>query len=361
MVAIGGPTQLLACGLEMPMVALGTWKSPPAQTVAAVCAALEAGYRFIDTANDYNIEPQVGEGLAASIEAGVVKREDVFIQTKLWNTNHRKEHVRADLEQTLEDLGLTYVDSFVIHWPQASPSTGKQASTRPDGAFPAHYSKNPMFPVDDDGYFCADEDSHFVETWRAMEALVDVGLCKAIGLSNFNRRQVEEVVRICRHPVSVLQCECHPYLQQRDLVEYCRAQNIAFQAYSPLGSGDTNLALEPPPSGVIPLKDPLVLRLAEKYEKNAGQIVLKWHLQRGVALATKSANPARVKSNFELFDWTLEDEDCRAIDALDCGWRHLLWRETSNHPDYPFKDELPLGYELEKPPLVSSSGTGEGV
>ncbi|KAJ8600650.1 hypothetical protein CTAYLR_006930 [Chrysophaeum taylorii] len=334
----------------MPMVGLGTWKSPPGVTCAAVRAGLEAGYRLIDAANDYNNEVEVGEALCD------VPRSELFVQAKLWNTNHRPEHVRVDIEQTLKDLKLDYLDSYVIHWAQAAPSAGR-ASTRINGAYPAPAAANSMFPLDEDGYFCSDNESHFVDTWKAMEDLVDEGLAKTIGLSNFNKAQVSEILGICRHPVSVLQCECHPYLQQKDLIDFCRTRGIVFQAFSPLGSGDTNLAVEMSPSGTIPLRDPLVLKLAEKYEKDAAQIILRWQLQRGIAFVSKSANPARVRSNFDIFDWELEPDDMRAFDAINYGWRHLLWREVSHHPDYPFKDELPRDYELEKAPVASSSGT----
>merc|ERR1712113_839533 len=159
---------------------------------------------------------------------------ELFVQAKLWNSNHRPEHVRPDIMKTLEDLQLDYIDSFVIHWPQAVPSNA-QLTLRPNGCFPAHKSKNSMFPLDDEGYYCADMDSHYVETWAAMEALVEEGLTKSIGLSNFNKRQVEEILlNAKKHKPAVLQNESHPYLHEKDLRDYCRLHGIAFQAYSAL-------------------------------------------------------------------------------------------------------------------------------
>lgn len=351
-------TVKLASGHTMPMLAFGTWKAPPGVTAESVKVAISAGYRFLDCANDYNNEHEVGVALKELFEAGTVKREELFIQAKLWNSNHRPEHVLQDLEQTLKDLNVEYLDSFVIHWPQACPSHGKTVSTRLDGAHPAHFSTNAMFPIDDEGYFCSDKESHYVETWHAMEDLVDKGLVRSIGLSNFNKEQISEVVRSVRkHPVSVLQCECHPYLQQKDLIDFCNHNKIAFQAFSPLGSGDTHLGVERSPTGVIPLKDPFIAELAEKYGKDVGQIMLRWNIQRGVCLATKSVTAARIASNARVLDWELSEEDMERFATINCGWRHLLWRETSHHPDYPFKDELPHGYVLEKAPVVSSSGT----
>ena len=174
-------------GLRMPRIGLGTWKSPAANTKAAVITAVKAGYRMIDCANDYDNEHVIGEALAELFDAGVVKREELFIQAKLWNSNHRPEHVKPDLEATLKDLKLSYVDSFVIHWPQAVPSNGKYCALRPGGCFADHESKKTMFPLDDEGYYCTDKGSHYLDTWKAMENLVDQGLCRSIGLSNFNR------------------------------------------------------------------------------------------------------------------------------------------------------------------------------
>merc|ERR1719510_57326 len=157
----------------MPTIALGTWKSPQEQTKQAIVTAVKAGFRFLDTANDYDNEHFIGDALEELFAEGVVKREELFIQAKLWNSNHRPEHVKPDLMKTLEDLQLDYIDSFVIHWPQAVPSTGKICTLRPNGCFPAHHSKDSMFPLTDEGYYCSDMDSHYLGTWEAMEALVD--------------------------------------------------------------------------------------------------------------------------------------------------------------------------------------------
>lgn len=341
-------TKKLASGYDVPIFSLGTWKAPAGVTGAAVETAINAGYRNIDTANDYNNEEEIGHSLKKVMDTGVVKRDELFIQSKLWNSNHRPEHVTVDLEQTLKDLQLDYVDMFMIHWPQAAPSTGAAAATRVNGAIACHHSKNPMFPLDDEGYYCVDKDSHFIETWQKMEELVDRGLIKSIGLSNFNKVQMEEVCAIARHPVSMLQNECHVYLQQKDLVDACRFRNVLFQAFSPLGSGDTNYAFSSSPTGVIPLQDPFVASLAEKYGKSPAQVMLRWAVQRGTSVVSKSVSPARVEANFAVWDWELSREDMDQFDTINCGWRHLLWPEVSHHPDYPFKDEVPHGYVLEK-------------
>merc|ERR1712107_950851 len=152
----------LNTGAKMPRVGLGTWKAPPEKTKEAVMTAVKAGYRMLDCANDYDNEHVIGEALKELFAAGVVKREELFIQAKLWNSNHRPEHVRPDIMKTLEDLQLDYIDSFVIHWPQAVPSNA-QLTLRPNGCFPAHKSKNSMFPLDDEGYYCV---TWTRTTWR---------------------------------------------------------------------------------------------------------------------------------------------------------------------------------------------------
>ena len=146
-----------------------------------------------------------------------------------------------------------------------------------------------------------------------MEALVAAGKCRSIGLSNFNKAQLEEVVAMAKVPVSILQNECHPYLQQKDLVDVCRTHGVAFQAFSPLGSGDTNLAVGPSPTGTTPLKDPVVNAIADRAGKDAGQVILKHAIARGISVVTKSVTKARVESNFELFDWDLSPEDTKLI------------------------------------------------
>mmetsp|Transcript_15951 Transcript_15951/g.27912 ORF Transcript_15951/g.27912 Transcript_15951/m.27912 type:complete len:199 (+) Transcript_15951:3-599(+) len=184
-----------------------------------------------------------------------------------------------------------------------------------------------------------------------MEDLVDEGLCKSIGLSNFNRQQVQEILQnVTRHRPAILQNEGHPYLQQKDLMDYCRSEGIVFQAYSPLGSYDRPWALAgsitagPPSTGHELLKDPKLLTMAEKYHKTPAQVVLRWHVQRGAAAAAKSVTPSRIIENINIYDFELQLEDMQIISDMNCGWRHLMWAETAMHPDYPFKDDLPYGY-----------------
>jgi len=352
----------LNTGTKMPVLGLGTWKAPAEKTKEAVLTAVKAGYRLIDCANDYDNEHVIGEALQELFSAGIVKREELFIQAKLWNSNHRPEHVKPDLMKTLEDLQLDYIDSFVIHWPQAVPSAGR-LTLRPNGCFPAHESKNSMFPLNDEGYYSADLKSHYVETWAAMEELVDEGLAKSIGLSNFNKRQVEEVLLTAKkHRPSVLQNESHPYLHEKDMRDYCRVHGIVFQAYSALGSADRpwrltgSITSGAPNTGHEVLNHPEIIKIGDKYGKTAANVVIRWHIQMGGSLCTKSVTKSRIEENFNVWDFSLSPEDLTVIDGLNVGWRHLLWAETSMHPDYPFKDWLPADYVLQKPSSGSTAG-----
>ena len=208
-----------------------------------------------------------------------------------------------------------------------------------------------MFPTDDEGFYCYDADSHYVETWKAMEALVDKGKCKSIGLSNFNLAQVREILNIpgLKYKPSVLQNESHPYLQEKDLRDYCRVHGIAFQAYSPLGSADRpwlkagSITSGPPVTGYEVLQHPLIVKLADKYGKSAAAVVIRWHLQSGGTLAAKSVTPSRIEENIKVWDFSLTQEEMESFNDLNVGWRHLMWAETSAHPDYPFKSLLPHG------------------
>jgi len=351
-------------GLKVPKIALGTWKAPAEQTKDAVTTAVKAGFRFIDTANDYDNEHSVGEAIQQLIKEGTVQREELFIQSKLWNSNHRPEHVRADLEATLKDLGVDYIDSFVIHWPMAVPSHGQKAALRPHGCYPAHYTKGTLFPLQDDGHYCVDAESHFVETWLEMEKLVDEGLTKSIGLSNFNKRQVREVLNIpgAKYKPALLQNESHPYLQEKDLRDFCKINGIIFQAYSALGSADRpwrkegSITSGAPFGGHEVLQNPELAKVADKHGLSVAQVVLRWHIQVGGAAVCKSVTPDRIRQNYDIWNFVLDAEDIEVVSGLNYGWRHLIWAETSAHPDYPFKDELPHGYILEKPGVGSTAG-----
>jgi len=329
------------------MIGLGTWKSSEAGN--AVRVAIEAGYRMIDCANDYGNEAQIGEVLTDLFKQGVIKRQDLFIQAKLWNTNHR--FVREDLQATLDDLGVDYLDCYVIHWPQACPANGRI----PGLCRPPHYNRpvdaEGMFPLAEDGRYCVDMESHYMIAWKVMEDLVAEGKVKAIGLSNFNIQQIREVLDNCKIRPVVLQNECHPYLQQKDLVDFCRINGITFQSYSPLASGDSPFRK---PGDPTIFQEPVLLELANKHGKSVAQIVLRWHVQRGCSAVVKSVTPDRIRENIDILGFELSHEDMGKFDSLNRHWRFCMWPQTALHPDYPFKDELGSNYVVEKAPVSTS-------
>lgn len=312
------PKVKLNNGLEIPIFGLGTWKSKPGEVTIAVEAAIDAGYRHIDCAHVYQNEKEVGAGIKNRIGAGVVKREDLWITSKLWNTFHLPNLVEPALKQTLEDLGLEYLDLYLIHWPQAYKE-GKD-----------------LFPADENGKTLY-SDAPFTETWKAMEALVNKGLTKSIGVSNFNSQQLEQVLKICKIKPVTNQVECHPYLNQRKLSDFCKKNDVTITAYSPLGSPDRPWAK---PGDVQLLEDEKLKKLAEKYKKTPAQILLRYQVDRGHIVIPKSVTKSRIEENIKIFDFKLSAEDIAYIDSFDCNGRvcHLDW--VKDHKDYPFNIEF---------------------
>jgi aldehyde reductase len=313
------PNVKLNNGLEMPIFGLGTWNSPKGEVLQAVQTAIDLGYRHIDCAHVYQNEEEVGEALQRKINDGTVKREDLFITSKLWNTFQRPDLVRGALQTTLKNLKLDYVDLYLIHWPMA------------------YKEGESLFPRNEDGTL-AFSTSNYVDTWKEMEKLVEDGLAKSIGVSNFNKRQIECILAVAKIPPANNQVECHPYLAQKKLSEFCQSKNIAITAYSPLGSparpwaGTTD---EP-----ILLEDPAVTKLAEKYKKSPAQILLRFQVQRGHIAIPKSVTPSRIQSNMEIFDFEFTPEDLESLLKLDNNTRYVgIKKDAGNHPEYPFDDE----------------------
>nr|XP_033792267.1 aldo-keto reductase family 1 member A1-A-like isoform X1 [Geotrypetes seraphini]XP_033792276.1 aldo-keto reductase family 1 member A1-A-like isoform X1 [Geotrypetes seraphini] len=319
-------TITLATGQKMPMIGLGTWKSSPGQVKVAVSHALAVGYRHIDCAFAYGNEQEVGEALQKTVgPQKVLSREDVYIVSKLWNTCHHPDDVELACRRSLANLQLQYLDLYLMHWPMAF-QRGEE-----------------LMPRNTDGSMRYDL-THYTDTWKAMEQLVDKGLVRAIGLSNFNARQVDEILATATHKPAVNQVECHPYLTQDELLQHCHQQGIAVTAYSPLGSADRPWAKPREPKL---LEDPRILALAQKYGKTPAQVILRWQLQRGVTCIPKSSTASRIKENLEVFEFSLSDEDMKTIASFNRGQRLIVplmekdgkqvWRDAG-HPHFPFHD-----------------------
>jgi len=254
----------------MPATGFGTLIRDPIAAKRAIKAALAAGFRHLDCAELYGNEDVVGVALKESIAAGTVRRDQVFVTTKLWNTNHRPDRVGPALEASLRRLQLDWLDCYLIHTPFA---------------FPAGDDHHPR---DADGRPQYDTGVTLEQTWRAMERLVDAGKCRAIGLSDIRLETLKAIVAIARIKPAVVQVEAHPYLPEWDLLDYCRAQGIVLLAFAPLGHGMAPRVTD----------DPVIAAIAAATGQTASQVALAWAVQRGTAMLTTSTNPDHIRENF---------------------------------------------------------------
>jgi alcohol dehydrogenase (NADP+) len=256
---------------RMPALGFGTLIPDVAVTIIATNDALDAGFRHFDCAERYGNEREVGKALQAGL-AGGIAREDVFVTTKLWNTNHRPERVEPAFDGSLERLGLEYLDLYLIHTPYAFQPGDNQD------------------PRDQNGNVIYDRGITLLDTWKAMEALVDHGKCGAIGLSDVGVDELKAVYDAARIKPSVVQVESHPYLPETELLEYCKARSIVLLAFAPLGHG-----MRPGP-----LEDPVVLAVAARVGKTPAQVLLAWGVERGTAVLTTAKTARRAKENFDI-------------------------------------------------------------
>ena len=257
---------------DMPALGFGTLIPDAATTISATRDALDAGFRHFDCAERYRNEREVGAALQAGLAAGGIARQDIFVTTKLWNTNHRPERVEPAFEASLARLGLNYLDLYLSHTPFAFQPGDEQD------------------PRDRSGNILYDHGVTLIETWRAMESLVDRGKCRAIGLSDITLDGLLPIYESARIKPAAIQVEAHPYLPETELLEFCTRNGIVFLAFAPLGHG-----IRPGP-----LEDPVVSAIAAQVGKTPAQVLLAWAVQRGTALLTTPRTAARARENFNL-------------------------------------------------------------
>jgi len=285
------PRWKLNTGTSIPAVGLGTWQSEPGLVGQAVKEAVKVGYRHIDCAKAYKNEKEVGDALQELYKEGIVKREDLWITSKLWSSDHND--VAEALEGSIERLQCGYLDLYLMHWPVALKKDA--AGTAPEEFAPLNIKG----------------------TWSAMEKCYESGKAKAIGISNFSVEKTKNLLSFCKVRPAVNQVECHPLWQQKKLWPYLKSEGIHLTAYSPIGSSNSPFA------SINVLELPTITELAKKYGKTPAQIALRWNVQQGHSVLPKSTHSDRLASNIELFDFEISKEDLLEFDKIE---QHRLLR-----------------------------------
>ena len=289
-------------GDEMPGIGLGTWKSGKGEVGKAVKTAIQNGYRHIDCAAIYGNEAEIGESLAEIFKEGKIKREDLWITSKLWNNAHLKDDVIPALKTTLRDLQLDYLDLYLIHWPVA-------------------FKPGVAYPESNEEYLSLEE-APIIETWNKMVEARELGLTKHIGVSNFSIPKLEELMEESPEAPEMNQIELHPYLQQDEMLEFCSRNNIHLTAYSPLGSGDRASAMKAKDEPSL-LENKTIVQIAKAHGASPAQVLIKWHLIRGTAVIPKSTTTEWIIENLSSTGVNLNEEDLNKIAELDRHYRYV--------------------------------------
>ena len=277
---------------QMPIIGLGTFLSAPGEVYQAVRWAIKIGYKHIDCASIYGNQAEIGQAIHDAIIEGDIKREELFVTSKLWNDSHAMVDVRPACEQSLKELQLEYLDLYLMHWPVAQ-------------------RKGTTMPKADDDWIPLTQIPLW-ETWAEMEKLYNDGLVKAIGVSNFNEANINLLLEKTQITPAVNQVECHPFLNQNDLIAFCRKNNIAVTAYSPLGAER---------SGATLLENKVIVDMAERIQTTPAQILLAWQMQRGVIVIPKSVKENRIHENYASQAVELDAADIKIIDGLNQNHR----------------------------------------
>jgi diketogulonate reductase-like aldo/keto reductase len=315
---------VLPSGHKMPLLGFGTYRftSNVHDMKVALNAAFDSGYRLVDTAYSYTNEPMIGEALKEIFDSGKLKREELFVTTKIQGMfTGSREKVRECIQKSLSDLKLDYVDLYLIHWPAG-----------------LKHSEPTVFVPKGNSEF---EHHDHVQTWKWMEELVDEGLVRSIGLSNFNSKQIATVQAAARIPISNLQVECHVYLTQVKLHQFCQQLGITFTSYCTLGGAGYGTSMVQSVPAII--EDPVVVGIANKHSKTPAQVLLRFMIERNIAVIPKSTSPSRIRENSQIFDFKLSSEEMNQLHQLNKN--HRLFREViekwyGEHPDYPWHEEF---------------------
>ncbi|CAF1681057.1 unnamed protein product [Rotaria magnacalcarata] len=309
---------LMNNNVEIPQLALGTYDITNEEIVNVIESGLSIGYRHIDCAWLYGNEKGIGKSLSNQFKKGEIKRSDLFLTSKLWCSFHKFERVRQQCLITINDLQCQYLDLFLIHWPFAfvdqDPEKNEECQSN------------------------VDDKLDFIVTWKAMELLVDEGLVKSIGLSNFNEEQIERIIQICKYKPVVNQVEIHPYCPQIQLEIFCKKHQILLEAYAPLGAKNRQWKKENDPEI---LEDKTIKSIADKYNVHPASVLLRYIIDRNLVCVVKSSNHERLKQNFHSINenqFKLDQEDFNKIhNDIQIIFRYHQLQERRHAKEYPFK------------------------
>ncbi len=318
----------VADGGQFPSLGLGTWKIPHETLPTLIPKAIEIGYRHFDCACDYGNEAPVGEGIRAALKAGLCQRDDLWITSKLWNTFHQPQHVRAACERSLQDLQVDELDLYLVHFPIALEYVAPDTRYPPGWFFDPDAAAPAMKPIS----------VPYAETWAAVEELQKAGLVKRIGVCNLNISLLRDLLAGCSIRPTVHQVELHPYLTQDRLLRYCAAEDIRVTAFSPFGAS-SYVPLNMARADESLFDDATIKEIAEAHGRTIGQVALRWGLQRGTVVIPKTQTEAHLRENHAISDFELSDAEMARISALD---RHRRFNDPGEFCEAAFNTFFPI-------------------